>query len=129
MRSAWGALASAARFNSARTAAVSPRPAASATGEGSAAFTTQMDGMRIQRSTATRVVVRMVLPLNGLPTRRLIAQIEGSRAVGETVHFEPEHLQRPEHRVCHRRAVGRLDVQGAGPPGARVSDQQQRAAL
>src|SRR5262249_30328293 len=116
MPSPCAALTSAPCLRSCRTLAVSPRMAASAI----------CAWLVVAPSVGTgRDKSRFIAALG--MTSGLGRQVESARAVAEVVHIvDAERVENAQHRVGHRRAVGRLEVQVACQLAVRFADEEQR---
>src|SRR5262245_18091766 len=111
-------LTSAPCLRSCRTLAVSPRIAASAI----CAWLVVAPSMHTARAKSRFPLgLGMTVPLG------MGRQVEGARAVVEVVHItHAERVMNAQHRIGHRRAVGRLEVQVARQLAVRLSDEKQR---
>src|SRR5262245_40970741 len=72
---------------------------------------------------------RMVLRSGGNRCRRRRVEIHRLRAIAKGIELDTNQVERREHRVGHRRAVRRLDVQVALQLAAGMTGEEQRAAL
>src|SRR5262249_21392658 len=104
------------------TATASPRIAASATGDPFSAAADTAVGR-------TRTPSRYFVIRRSRSGRLDRVQIERAGAVAERAALDADQLQGRQHRVRHRRAVVRLEVQAALEPAAGVAREEQRAAL
>ena len=132
MPSPCAALTSAPPASRARTAAMSPSIAASATGE-SATRGAAAPKTRISAAQPRRPPGQARLPCcHGRHPCVAAAgprdEGEFSRAVAEALHLHPQTVESPQHGVGHGRGVGRLDVQVPFQQPVGSAHQDQRAA-
>src|ERR1051325_8130081 len=114
MPSPCGAFTFACFRMSERTSAVSPRSAASATGDGSTEVAITAGPRVDPRRRALIIGSRLELESTGA-----VAKLLGLR--------HPERMHDCQHRIGHRRAVGRLEMNVAGQLTIRLAEENQRA--
>src|SRR5262245_5521228 len=129
MPSPCAALTSAPCLRSCRTFAVSPRMAASAI---CAWLVVANDNVAARAKSRFPLVAcaprgRRLAALGMTATLRMSRQVESARAVAEVVHVaHAERVKNAQHRIGHRSAIGRLQVQVARQLAVRLSDEKQR---
>src|SRR5262245_49286619 len=126
MPSPCAALTSAPCLRSCRTLAVSPRMAASAIWAW-LVVAPSVHTARAKSRPLAEPALRSVSDVGLGMTSGMGRQVESARAIAEVVHIvDAERVENAQHRVGHRRAVGRLEVQVACQLAVRFADEEQR---